>query len=193
MDYALLQRLSIQSTSDMIKYELYPSISTMAGSVVTPEQAAVWSYPHYERDEEEAVFNMVNVLLTRVHQSGFLNNLPKQNFARVKEGLACYKAIRQDIKDALPRFPLGLIGFDAPWAASALDCGTHWYLSVWRKDGENDTQEIPIVVPEGKQVKAECIYPSGLPVEFYYDEEKQVLCVTLNEKLRARLFKIRFC
>lgn len=193
LDYALLQRLSIQSTSDMEKYDLYTSVASMVASAVTPEQAAVWSYPHYERDEEEAVYNMVNAMRGRIHQSGFLNRLPEQNFARVKEGLACYKAIRQDIKDALPRFPLGLIGFDAPWAASALDCGTHWYLSVWRKDGENDTQEIPIVVPEGKQVKVECIYPSGLPVEYHYEEVKQVLCVTLKEKLRARLFKITFC
>jgi alpha-galactosidase len=110
----------------------------------------------------------------------------------VKEGIACYKSIRQEIKTALPRFPLGLIGFDAPWAATALDCGEHWYLSVWRKDGENDTQEIPIVVPEGKSVKIEYIYPKGLPVEYMYDEEKQVLRVTLEERRRARVFKVVF-
>ena len=189
MDYAMLSRLSIQSTSDQTHYELYPSISAMAGSAVTPEQAAVWSYPHYEADEEEAVFNMVNAMLGRVHQSGFLNQLPKANFGRVKEGITCYKSIRQEIKTALPRFPLGIIGFDAPWAAAALDCGTHWYLSVWRKDGENDTQEIPLAVPVGKSAKAECIYPSGLPVEYEVDDEKKVLRVTLEER-RARLFKI---
>lgn len=193
MDYAMLSRLSIQSTSDQTHYELYPSISAMAGSAVAPEQAAVWSYPNKEADEEEAVFNMVNAMLGRVHQSGFLNKLPKANFARVKEGLACYKSIRQDIKTALPRFPLGLIGFEAPWAAAALDCGSHWYLSVWRKDGENDTQEIPLAVPEGKSVKAECIYPQGLPVAYEYDGEKQVLKVTLKEKLRARVFRIEWC
>lgn len=192
MDYAMLSRLSIQSTSDQTHYELYPSISAMAGSVVTPEQAAVWSYPHYEADEEEAVFNMVNAMLGRVHQSGFLNQLPKANFERVKEGIACYKSIRQEIKTALPRFPLGLIGFEAPWAAAALDCDGHWYLSVWRKDGENDTQEIPIMVPEGKGVKIEYIYPKGLPVEYMYDEEKQVLRVTLEERRRARVFKVVF-
>lgn len=190
MDYAMLSRLSIQSTSDQTHYELYPSISAMAGSAVTPEQAAVWSYPNMEAEEEEAVFNMVNAMLGRVHQSGFLNKLPKANFARVKEGIACYKAIRQDIKTAFPRCPLGIIPFDAPWAAAALDCGTHWYLSVWRKDGENATQEIPITVPEGAKVTVDCIYPQGLPVEYEYVEEKQVLRVTLEEKRRARLFQI---
>ena len=192
MAYAMLSRLSIQSTSDQTHYELYPSISTMAGSAVTPEQAAVWSYPHYEADEEEAVFNMVNAMLGRVHQSGFLNQLPKTNFERVKEGIACYKSIRQEIKNALPRFPLGLIAFDAPWAAAALDCKTHWYLSVWRKDGVNSVQEIPLVVPEGKTVKVECIYPQGLPILYEYDETKTSLVVTLEEKFRARLFKVEW-
>lgn len=194
MDYAMLSRLSIQSTSDQTHYDLYPSISCMAGSAVTPEQAAVWSYPNWETgDEEEAVFNMVNAMLGRIHQSGFLNQLPEANFARVKEGIACYKSIRQDIKTALPRFPLGLVTFDSPWAAAALDCGSHWYLSVWRKDGKNETQEIPVVVPGGKSVKATCIYPKGLPVSYEYDEEKQVLRVTLQEKLRARVFQLDFC
>ncbi len=193
MDYAMLSRLSIQSTSDQTHYELYPSIAAMAGSAVTPEQAAVWSYPHYEADEEEAVFNMVNAMLGRVHQSGYLNKLPKANFGRVKEGIACYKSIRQDIKTALPRFPLGLVAFDAPWAVAALDCQSHWYLSVWRKDGENTTQDIPIVVPEGKTVQVECIYPKGLPVAYEYDSDRQVLSVHLEEKYRARLFKLEWC
>lgn len=191
-DYAMLSRCSIHSTSDQTNYDLYSSISAMAGSAVTPEQAAIWSYPKYDAEEEEAVFNMVNSMLARIHQSGFLNRLPEKNFERVKEGIACYKRIREDIKTAYPRFPLGLIGFRAPWSVSALDCGFHWYVSVARKDGENATQEIPVTVPKGKMAKAECIYPQGLPVGYYFDNEKQVLCVTLEEKRRARLFKIVF-
>lgn len=140
--------------------------------------------------EEEAVYNMVNAMLGRVHQSGFLNRLPKANLERVKEGIACYKSIRQEIKTALPRFPLGYIGFDAPWACGALDCGTHWYLSVWRGGGENDTIEIPIPSKNGKRMQAECMYPQGLPVQFVCDRESEVLRVTLKEKYRARFFKI---
>lgn len=191
-DYAMLSRCSIHSTSDQTHYDLYSSISAMAGSAITPEQAAIWSYPLIDGDEEESVFNMVNAMLARIHQSGFLNQLPEKNFERVKEGIVCYKNIRQDIKTAFPRFPLGLIGFRAPWSVAALDCGTHWYVSVARKDGENETQEIPVVVPEGRKVEAECIYPKGLPVQYEFDEEKQALRVTLEEKLRARLFKVTF-
>lgn len=191
-DYAMLSRCSIHSTSDQTNYNLYSSISAMAGSAVTPEQAAVWSYPRANADEEETVFNMVNSMLARIHQSGFLNRLSDTSFARVQEGIACYKNIRQDIKTAYPRFPLGLIGFRAPWSVSALDCGTHWYMSVVRKDGENVTQEIPIEVPEGKTAKVEYIYPQGLPVEYEFDNEKNVLRVILKEMNRARLFKIMF-
>ena len=190
MDYAMLSRLSIQSTSDQTHYELYPSISAMAGSAVTPEQAGVWSYPFYEADEEEAVFNMVNAMLGRIHQSGHLNRLPEKNFARVKEAIELYKSIRHDIKTALPKFPLGLIGFQAPWAATALDCSTHCYLSVWRKDGENDTQEIAVAIPDGKMAEVTCIYPVGLPVKYEFDNTRKILRVTLQEKRRARLFKI---
>lgn len=192
MDYGMLSRLSIQSTSDQTNYELYPSISAMAASAVTPEQAAVWSYPDYEKDEEETCFNMVNAMLGRIHQSGWLNKLPEKNFNRVKEAITYYKSIRNEIKTAIPRFPLGIIGFDAPWAAAALDCGTHWYMSVWRKDGENDTQEIPIDVPKGKILDIECVYPKGLPVEYKYNRGKCAVKVTLNNKRRARVFKLSF-
>lgn len=191
-DYAMLSRCSIHSTSDQASYDLYASISAMAGSAVTPEQAAVWSYPSHEAEEEETCFNMINAMLARVHQSGFLNQLPEKNFARVKEGLACYKTYRQDIKDAYPRFPLGIIGFRSPWAVVALDCGTHWYMAVYRKDGENVEQKIPIDMPKGKKMKVECIYPKGLPVEFECDNEQSIFCVRLEETFRARLFKITF-
>jgi len=63
---------------------------------------------------------------------------------------------------------------------------------VWRKDGENAMQEIPIVVPAGSSVNVECIYPEGLPVQYEYNEEKQVICVTLEEKFRARVLKVNF-
>ena len=39
---------------------------------VTPEQSAIWSYPMRTGDREETVYNMVNALLNRIHQSGHL-------------------------------------------------------------------------------------------------------------------------
>lgn len=45
MDYALLQQHSIQSVTDQTDYRLMAPIAAAAASAVTPEQAAIWSYP----------------------------------------------------------------------------------------------------------------------------------------------------
>ena len=67
MDYAMLSRLSIQSTSDTDNYMNYPVIAANAAAAVTPEQAAVWSYPMIhdtwkdeEDSREETVFNLIS-------------------------------------------------------------------------------------------------------------------------------------
>lgn len=91
MDYAMLSRYSIQSTSDQDDYRLYATIAANAPTAVTPEQAAVWAYPmnHEEKIsqrelKEETVFNMVNAMLLRIHQSGHLAKLDEMRF-----GLKC--------------------------------------------------------------------------------------------------------
>ncbi len=190
MDWAMLSRLSIQSTSDQTQYEYYPSISAMAPTALTPEQAAVWSYPNFLADEEEAIFNMVSAMLGRIHQAGHLNKLPKANFERVKEGIACYKSIRQDIRTGLPVFPLGLIRMTAPWAAAGIRNDRTLYLSVWRKDGDNATQDIPLGLPADAKPQVEVLYPSGVPVD--YTLTGDTLQITLPEKRRARFFRITF-
>ena len=102
MDYAMLKRYSIQSTSDQENYLNYASISANAPTGLTPEQAAVWSYPLMEGTTEEVVFNMVNAILLRVHQSGHLAQISPERRALVKEGLEYYKTIRADLREALP-------------------------------------------------------------------------------------------
>ncbi len=190
MDWAMLSRLSIQSTSDQTNYEYYPSISAMASTALTPEQAAVWSYPNFRADEEEAIFNMVSAMLGRIHQAGHLNKLPPANFARVKEGIACYKSIRDEIKTGLPVYPLGLIRLTAPWAAAGIVNDRTLYLSVWRKDGENATQDIPLDLPADAQPTVTQLYPSGIDTKYELDGD--LFRITLPEKRRARFFKITF-
>ena len=57
MDYALLSRYTIASASDQEAYLKFPSIVANAPTGMTPEQAAVWSYPLAEADREEIIFN----------------------------------------------------------------------------------------------------------------------------------------
>ena len=50
-----------------------------------PEQAAVWSYPMVSGDKEEVVFNMINAMMLRIHQSGHLVNIEPERKALVKK------------------------------------------------------------------------------------------------------------
>ena len=77
MDYALLSRYSIQSTSDQEDYRNFATIAANSPAGVTPEQAAIWSYPMRQGDKEEVIYNMVNAMLFRIHQSGHLAELPR--------------------------------------------------------------------------------------------------------------------
>ena len=46
------------------------AIAANCATACAPEQAAIWSYPLVEGTEEETIFNMVNAMLFRIHQSG---------------------------------------------------------------------------------------------------------------------------
>jgi len=117
IDYAMLSRYSIQSTSDQEDYKRYATIAANSPSGLTPEQSAIWSYPLTEGDKEEVIFNMVNALLLRIHQSGHLVNLSEERKTLVKEALDYYKPIRDDIKKSLPFWPLGLSKFSDTWVS----------------------------------------------------------------------------
>ena len=98
MDYGMLSRCSIQSTSDQENYLQYAVIAANAPTGVTPEQAAVWAYPMNHEEaispdalREEVIFNMVSAMLLRIHQSGHLAKLDAERKALVKQALDIYK------------------------------------------------------------------------------------------------------
>ena len=208
MDYALLSRCSIQSTSDQENYLYYASISANAASGVNPEQAAVWSYPLVDGDVEETIFNMVNALLLRIHQSGHLANLSPERKAVVWEAIDYYKKIRDDIKKAVPFWPLGFSDYLDEWgcfgmkaqegqkeAAAAKNAEDAMltekqYLAVFRRDGAQDALEIPLPYLKGKKVQIRQSYPVNYPCRYEYCEETAVLRVELANRT-ARLFEIQ--
>lgn len=121
MDYAMLSRHSIQSTSDNEDYRMYATIAANAPAAVTPEQAAIWSYPRRNADKEETIFNMVNALFQRIHQSGHLAELSEENMSYVREGINWYKDHRHLWKQALPYWPIGFSDFRDTWSCLALE------------------------------------------------------------------------
>jgi alpha-galactosidase len=185
MEYSLLSRLSIQSVTDQTDYRKMAAIACNCPTAVTPEQAAIWSYPLPEGDEEETIFNMVNAMLLRVHQSGFLPQLSPARQALVAEGLTSHLSICYQVKDGLPFWPLGLGSFTAPWLSLGMDCRNTLYVAVWHVSGSDNQITLPL--PGRKVRAARCLYPAGRSVPMEWTEDS--LTVTL-EPLTARVFAL---
>ena len=192
MDYAMLSRYSIQSTSDEEDYRYYATIAANAPAGLTPEQAAVWSYPLPKGDREEVVFNMVNAMLLRVHQSGHLNMLSQERKDLVKEGLDYYKTIRYHIKEAVPFWPLGLSQFEDEWVSLGLRAENKIYLAVWRRSGNKNQISLPLPVSkeEKESIQIRCAYPSYSTSQFAWNSRTDTLTVQLEKENMARLFEI---
>ncbi|MGO4545191.1 glycoside hydrolase family 36 protein [Paenibacillus sp. 2TAB23] len=192
MDYAMLSRHSIQSTSDQEDYVKYAAIAASSPAVLTPEQSAIWSYPLREGDDEEVIFNMVNALLLRVHQSGHLAELSPRRRELVKEALDYYKAIRSDIPAARPFWPLGLPTQQDDWVCYGLRHEDRIYLAVWRIKGSTGTVKLPLPRWKGQQLQARCAYPAqSHGSDWAWHEAEGVLEVSLQEERTARLFELR--
>lgn len=191
MDYAMLSRYSIQSTSDQEDYVRYATIAANSPSGLTPEQSAIWSYPLTEGDEEEVVFNMVNAMMLRIHQSGHLVNLTQERMALVKEGIGYYKQIRQDIKQALPYWPLGLSGYTDPWVSLGLKTEDRDYVAVWRRNSQSAVTTIPVKHLRGKDVEVECGYPMKGACRYQWNKAAGELTVELPSPVSARIFGLR--
>ncbi len=202
MDYALLSRCSLQSTSDQEEYKNYAMISANAPTGVNPEQAAIWSYPLLDGDREEVIFNMVNALLLRIHQSGHLAQISKERFDLVAEGIAYYKTIRKDLAKGLPYWPLGLADTESKWMSLGMAApdGKKYYLAVWKKEGDQEEKSLqPLpweLAKEGKglgeRMKIRQAYPAKEDMGEYasLDVETGLLTLQFPKETMARLYEI---
>ncbi|MCE5200137.1 MAG: alpha-galactosidase [Armatimonadota bacterium] len=190
MNYALLSRLSIQSSSDQTDYRKYAAIAAASPTACTPEQCAVWSYPLKDGNAEEAAFNMVNAMLQRIHLSGQLSQISPENKALVSEGLAYYKSIRGDLKHAFPFWPLGLPLMEHGWISLAQQCGNRTHLAVWRTNSAEETCVLPMERFKGKSVKVTLGYPCSAECSWQWNTEAGILSVQLPKQYSARVFKL---
>ena len=190
MDYASLSHHSIQSTSDQTDYRLTGIIAAASASAVAPEQAAVWSYPLKGAGEEETIFNMVNALLLRIHQSGRIHEIAPRSLALVKEGIAYYKTIRKLIRRGQPIWPLGLARFGAPWTSFGIVSGKTTLLAVWRFAGKERTINIPLPELQGKKPQISVGFPAKAAPLCKWNDKSGMLRVTLAKEHTARLLQI---
>ena len=189
MEYSMLSRHSIQSVTDQTDYLKMAAIAANCMTAVTPEQAAIWSYPLPDGDCEETIFNMVNAILFRIHQSGHLAEISKERLKYVKEGITCHHFICEEIKNGLPFWPIGLASFSDQFLSVGVDCGNSIYIAVWRIEGDKDHVDLPVQKILKKNVSVSCIYPSDRDCNFSWNMEKGTLRVQLRPKT-ARLFRL---
>lgn len=184
MDYGMLKLLSLQSTSDQTDYIYNSYIAANVASAVAPEQAGMWVYP-YEDEEEHIIYNMVNGLLLRPYISGMVWKLSEESLKLMQEGIALYKEIRSDLKEAAPFFPLGFCSIKDEVLAYGVRKEDTVYLSVFTPK----TQDAVIPLEFCKDARqVEVIYPQKENCEYTF--KNGILEVHMPQKAAARLFKI---
>lgn len=184
MDYGMLKLLSLQSTSDQTDYIYNSYIAANVASAVTPEQAGMWVYP-YEDEEEHVIYNMVNGLLLRPYVSGMVWKLSDNSMKLMQEGIALYKEIRSDVKEAVPFFPLGFGNIRQDALAYGLRKEDTVYLAVFAPR----TKDVEIPLAFGKETgQAEVIYPKKGNCE--YKVKDGILSLHMPQEKTARLLKI---
>ncbi|NCB92026.1 MAG: alpha-galactosidase [Clostridia bacterium] len=191
IDYALLSKHSIQSVSDQGDYRKFAHIAAASPSAIIPEQSGIWSYPVRESDEEATIFNMVNAMLLRIHQSGRIDLIRDECVALVKEGISYYKSIRKDIPFGEPFWPIGFPMVEDGWMCLGLDCGSKIYLAVWRLANSIDHCSIPLDILAGKKASVTCAYPQAQSYPYSWNETNQQLSVRFDQIYSARLYEIQ--
>lgn len=188
--YGLLGTCAIQSSSDQTDYRKYASIAVNSMSVVAPEQCGIWSYPVREGDREEVIFNMVNAMIGRIHQSGHLPELTPERMALVQEGLNVYKTMRAHIKTALPTWPIGMRRMRDGWHAFGLENENQLHLAVWRTHDASPVLDIPLNAYRNQELTVECAYPQQADCQWQWHAPSGILTVNFPKNDMARLFKI---
>jgi alpha-galactosidase len=183
-DYALLARLQLQSTSDQQDFLRYPPIAAAAPAAMTPEQAAIWAYPQPDFTDDEIAFTLCGALLGRVHLSGHLDQMSRQQRDLVAEGVRVYKSIRAQWPEAVPFWPLGLPRWDDSWIALGLRVPSASYVTVWHRGlltGNADPAETLLPIPHlrGQAVTARILYPAAAGAGLTWDAEAGALVVSL--------------
>ena len=193
MDYALLARLQIQSTSDQQDHLRYPPIAAAAPAAVTPEQAGVWAYPQPSFTADEIAFTLCGGLLGRLQLSGHLDQMDPDQRDQVASAVRVYKSIRADLPAAVPFWPLGLPRWTDSWIALGLRAPGVSYLTVWhRGSARADPAEVVISLPRlrGRQAQAEVLYPLVNPAELGWDARAGELAVSLPRTPTACLIRV---
>jgi alpha-galactosidase len=191
MDYALLARQSILSTSDQRDHVTYAAIAAAAPSAVTPEQGAVWAYPQPEHSAEEAAFCLVNAMLGRIHLSGRIDLMSPEQRDRVRQAVRTYQRYRGLLATARPYWPLGLPGWYDERIALALLGADDGLLAVWWRGRQATAIDLPLPSLDGAGWNVEPVFPLDLPTDLDWSAREHRVRVGLPAGPAARLLRVR--
>jgi alpha-galactosidase len=193
VDYGILSRAQLQSSSDQENCHASARLVGASLSAILPEQCAVWAYPLKTDSEETVILNMVNVLLCRVHLSGHLAELSPVAFALVQEGLALYKNHRSFIKTALPIYPLGTSGDrgNCPYVAFGLRGKGKTLLAIWKLSAAPGSVTLPWPSMHcSPDASVQVAYPASERYSLNSDSLPAGLVIHFGEGSSARLFSL---
>ncbi|MGF6822244.1 hypothetical protein M2317_001148 [Microbacterium sp. ZKA21] len=194
MDYALLSRLHMQSTSDQQDPVAYASIAAAAPAAILPEQAGNWAYPQTGMSTEARTFALVNGVLGRMYLSGYLNRMTSVEVDAVRAAVTAQKTVLADVRDRHPVWPLGLPAWDAEWVSLGLHDPTaaQAYVSVWRRGG-GATASLHLPWARGREIEVTPFFPADAAGwTWAWDAESGVLETTApTAEPSARTFDVR--
>jgi alpha-galactosidase len=193
MDYAMLSRMQLQSTSDQQDYLRYPPIAVTAPMSVLPEQSASWAYPQPDMPAEDFAYAVCTGLLGRLYLSGRLDLMSAAQRESVRAAVQVHQEIRADLTTAVPRWPLGLPAWHDPWLSLALTAGDVTHLAVWQRGDGPRTVTLSLPHLRSRHVEIDVRYPRDLPAwttEWDPGTGSLTLTPTRHATASARLFRI---
>lgn len=163
MDYAMMSRLHMQSTSDQQDPVMYAPIAASAPASLLPEQAGHWAYPQAGMEPELFTFSLCNAILGRMYLSGYLNRMSEQELSIVREAVAAQRMVLESIESSHAVWPLGLPGWEDGWVALGLrtDVGSSagMHLTLWRRPGGDDHVVLPLPGYRGRELEVDEFFP----------------------------------
>ncbi|MCP2246636.1 glycoside hydrolase family 36 protein [Lentzea aerocolonigenes] len=190
MDYAMMARMQLQSTSDQQDPLRYPPIAVAAPMSLLPEQSASWAYPQPDMSDEEIAFTLCTGMLGRLYLSGRLDLMTATQLESVRAAVRVHQKIRADLATSVPLWPRGLPAWDDSWLSLALTSGDVTYLAVWQRDSDQESVTLPLPHLRNSDIDLEVLYPRDLP-EWTSTWDGQDLTLTAQRlPASARLYRI---
>lgn len=207
MDYSLLSRLHLQSTSDQCDPLRYAFIAAAAPMSVLPEQAGNWGYAQQEMSDEQAAFTLAAGILGRLYLSGFVDRMDGPRRDLVREAVAVHREVLTVMPGTVPFWPLGLPAWDDDWLAlglrpapgardsSGAPVPDELWVTVWRRGGAGScVLELPAPAgSSGREIEIDQVFPAraeGWEVDASPDGDR-VSIRTRIEEPSARVLRIR--